>query len=188
MKKIINIILCSTLIFSSTTLIACEKRDKLSTQNKEKIEKLNLTNAKEDTVELQLFFDASKNSKKPEIAIEERLIKSNELLGEVIILEIIKGPTVNSNLKPILPRETRLISFSINEKIAYVNLSKEAITKMSSSKEEASLRSIIWSLTTIPSIEKVKILVDNNDAITLGGNYDISKPLGRGDIESAKLK
>ncbi|MEW9096744.1 MAG: GerMN domain-containing protein [Clostridiaceae bacterium] len=188
MKGIISIILCSTLIVSSATLTSCEKKDKLSTQNKEKIEKLNLTNDKDDTVELHLYFDASKNNKKPEIAVEERLIKNDELLGEVIMFELIKGPTVNSKLKPILPKETRLISFSINDKIAYVNLSKEAITNMSLTKEEASLRSIIWSLTTIPSIEKVKFLVENKDIDTLGGNYNLSNPLGRADMDNAKLK
>lgn len=188
MKGVISIVLCSSLIVSSVALTSCEKKDKLSKQNKQKIEKLNLTNDKDNTVELHLYFDASKNNKTSEIAVEERLIKNDELLGEIIMIELIKGPTVNSKLKPILPKETRLISFSITDKIAYVNFSKEAVTNMSSTKEEASLKSIIWSLTTISSIEKVKFLVDNEDIETLGGNYNLSNPLGRNDLDNAKLK
>jgi len=40
----------------------------------------------------------------------------------------------------------------------------------------------------LPSIEKVKILIENKDVDTLGGNFDISKPLGRIDIDNAKNK
>ena len=188
MKKWAIICICSLLIIFTMALSGCEKKDKLSMQNKQKIEKIALPNSKDNIIDLELYFDSSKDNKKLEIAKEERLIKKDELLGELIVLELIKGPTANSKLKPVLPKETRLLSFSIKDKIAYVNLSKEAIKSMSPNKEEACLKSIVWSLTTLPSIEKVKILIENKDVDTLGGNFDISKPLGRIDIDNAKNK
>lgn len=188
MKKWVVICTCSLLVIFTMALNGCEKRDKLSMQNKEKIEKIALPNSKDDVIDLELYFDSSKDNTKLEIAKEERLIKKDELLGELIIHELIKGPSSNSKLRPILPKETRLLSFSIRDKIAYVNLSKEAITKMSPNKEEACLKSIVWSLTTLPSIEKVKILIENKNVETLSGSFDISKPLGRTDIENAKKK
>lgn len=188
MKKWVVICVCSLMIVFTMTLSGCEKKDKLSMQNKEKIEKIALPNSTDDIIDLELYFDSSKDNKKLEIAKEERLIKKDELLGELIVHELIKGPTVNSKLRPVLPKETRLLSFSIKDKIAYVNLSKEAVIRMSFNKEEACVRSIVWSLTSLPSIEKVKILIENKDTKTLSGNFDISKPLGRTDIDNAKKK
>ncbi|KAJ50860.1 spore germination protein GerM [Clostridium tetanomorphum] len=187
MKKWVIISICCLLTLS-LILSGCEKKDKLSIQNKEKIEKITLPNSKDDVIDLELYFDSSKDNKQSEIAKEERLIKKDEFIGELIIHELIKGPTVNSKLRPILPKNTRLLSFSIKDKIAYVNLSKEASTKMSSNKEEASLKGLIWSLTSLSSIEKVKILVENKNIDTLGGNFDISKPLGKTDLDNAKKK
>ncbi|WP_125154143.1 GerMN domain-containing protein [Clostridium rectalis] len=189
MKKSLCVFMCSLLVLSTTTFIGCEKKDKLSSQNKQKIEKITLPNSDIDSIDLQLYFDSSQDNKKSDVAIEERLIKTDELLGELIMHELIKGPSVNSKLKPVLPKETRLLSFSTKDKIAYINLSKDVFVKnMPSTKEEACLKSIIWSLTSLPSIEKVKILVENKDIDTLNGNFDISKPLGRTDLENARKK
>ncbi|AAO34818.1 conserved protein [Clostridium tetani E88] len=188
MKKLINPIICLILFASVFNLIGCEKKDKLSKQNKEKIEKLTPLEDKKNTLNLSLYFDTSENPDKVELAQEERLMDINELLGELTLNELIKGPSVNSKLYPILPKETRLMSFSVENGIAYVNFSKDILVKMSPKKEVACLKSIVWSLTALPNIEKVKFLVENKDIKSLGGNFDISKPIGKVDFENAKNK
>jgi len=187
MKKSI-VLLSSFMLVLSFSFAGCEKTDTLSSQNNEKVQQFTLDKVNENTSELQLYFNSSKDNKKVTITKENRILKENELIGEIIVRELIKGPAVNSELSPILPKNTRLLSFSINDGIAYVNLSKEAIMRMSPIAEEACLRSLIWSLTQVPSVEKVKILVENKSVDTLGSNFNITNPLSKSNIEQLEKR
>lgn len=188
MKKVLILTLCSLFIASSTLLSGCNKREAINLNNENKVKQIALSSEKDNTVDLIVYFDSSTDDKKIEIGKDQRTIAKDELLGELIIQELIKGPSVKSNLKPILPRETRLLSFSIKDDVAFVNLSKEAQVTMTAFKEEATLRSLITSLTQLSSVKKVKIIIDNKDAEKLGGNFSILKPLGKDDILNARLK
>ncbi len=182
MKKTIKILLCSMLVVSSVTFLGCEKKDNKSVTNKEKLENLKLPLEKDGFIQLDIYFDATKDGSTNQVVKDERIINKEELIGETIMQELIKGPTVKSELKPILPKETRLLSFSIKDTIAYVNLSKEAKKNMSVVKEKSCLQGIAASLTQLPSVKKVKITMDNNDIDTIGGNFDISKPFSKDEI------
>ena len=182
MKKTIKILLCSLLVVSTVASYGCEKKDKKSVTNKEKLENLKVPLEKDGFIQLGVYFDGTKDGTTTQVVKDERLINKEELIGETIMQELIKGPTVKSELKPILTKETRLLSFSIKDNIAYVNLSKEAKIHMSEVKEKSCLESIVASLTQLPSVEKVKITMENKDIDTIGGNFDISKPFSKGEI------
>ena len=186
MKKVIKILLCSLLVISTVAFFGCEKKDSKSVTNKEKLENLKLPLEKDGFIQLGIFFDGSKDSTNVQVVKDERIINKEELIGETIMQELIKGPTVKSELKPILSKETRLLSFSIKDNIAYVNLSKEAKIKMSEVKEKSCLEGIVASLTQLPSVEKVKITMENKDIDTIGGNFDISKPFSKGELKLIK--
>ncbi|EPY2272686.1 GerMN domain-containing protein [Clostridium sporogenes] len=188
MKKSIKLAFCSSLIISSVFFISCEKKDSISINNKDKIKNITLHNEKNNLVDLNLYFDSTNSSNNAEITKEERIIKKDELLGQFIIGELIKGPSVNNSLKPIFPKETRLLSFSIKNNIAYVNLSSEAYYSMTADKEEAYLKSIIWSLTELPSIKKVKLFIENKDISSLSKNFKFDEPIGRDDITKINKK
>jgi len=188
MKKTLGLLICSAAIFSALGLTTCEKKDKLSLNNKEKEKQIALSKEKENLSDLNIYFDSSKDVSTSEISKEERVIKNDEIFGETILNELIKGPSVKSKLKPVLPKETRILSLSIKNGIAYVNLSKEANIDMTTTKEETCLRSIIWSLTQISSVEKVKISIENKDIDIFGGHFDLSKPIGKDDIQNVKKK
>lgn len=183
MRKRIGLLLSSILLLSILVTAGCDKKDVVSATNKEKIENLKLPQAKDSNVNLSLYFDSSQDDKKAEIAKEVRLLEKDELVGELIMQELIKGPSIESKLSPILPKDTRLLSFSIKDSIAYVNLSNDVKVPMSKTKEEACLKSIAASLTQLSSIKKIKILIQNKDADTLGGSYNIAKPFGKDDID-----
>ena len=182
MKKVTNILLCSLLVISTVAFFGCEKKDQKSVTNKEKLENLKLPLEKDNFIQFGIYFDGSKDDTTVQVVKDERLINKEELIGETIMQELIKGPTVKSELKPILPKETRLLSFSIKDNIAYVNLSKEAKIKMLAAKEKSCLEGIVASLTQLPSVEKIKITVENKDIDTLGGNFNISKPFSKGEM------
>ncbi|GAA0178120.1 GerMN domain-containing protein [Clostridium sediminicola] len=175
MKKIIFLVL---LVLSSMLLmIGCKSNQVTTTvNNNDKIKQRNIGNSDENNVQLNLYFDASKDDSKLEIGQEERILIKEEMLGQIIVQELIKGPTMDSSLKPILSKDTKVLSFSINDGTAYVNLSNEAKANMSKVKEEAYLKSLALSLCELESIVNVKILIQNKDVDTLGGNYNVSKP------------
>jgi len=185
-KKTIKILLCSILLVSTVAFFGCEKKDDISVTNKEKLENLKLPLEKDGFIQLDIYFDATKDGTTMQVVKDERIINKEELIGETIMQELIKGPTVKSELKPILPEETRLLSFSIKDTIAYVNLSKEAKVNMSVVKEESCLQCIAASLTQLSSVKKVKITMENKDIDTIGGNFNISKPFSKDEIISIK--
>ncbi|MCM0647136.1 GerMN domain-containing protein [Clostridium swellfunianum] len=190
MRRLQILILTSAVFISTLSFAGCEKKDKLSINNNEKLKNIVLPKEKDQNINLDLYFDSSSNKEKAQVAKEERLVNKEELVGEIIMQELLKGPAnvAGSGLKPIFPKETRLLSFSIKDAIAYVSLSGEARTTMSPAKEEALLRSILNSLTQLPSVSKVKIMVDNKDIQSIGGNHDTSKPFGKEDIEGILKK
>lgn len=162
------------------------KKDQASSLVKEKLENTKGAIASEgkEYTDIELYFGSDDKS---EIIKEERLIGYDELLGEIIMQELIKGPATVSQSKAVLPKETRLISFSINDGIAYINLSGDVVFEMTSSQEEVLLKAITASLSQLSSVDKVMISVDNEGIETLGGNYNISKPFSYSDISGLKI-
>lgn len=189
-KKIITIV-CALLVIITVgvifKIVTNEKKDKVSITTKEKLENTKFPSEKDGFIQIDLYFD---EGKEPESSIvkEERLVNKEELVGEIIIQELIKGPAVVSSSKPVLPKETRLLSFSINEGTAYINLNSNAQFDMTADKERVLLASISRSLTQLPSVQKIMITVENKSIETLGGNYNISKPFGKEEIDTLKIQ
>lgn len=163
------------------------KKDKASILSKEKLENAKGATSEEGYIDITLYFGGS--AEKSELIKEERLMKSEELIGEMIMQELIKGPSiVSDSSKPVLPKETRVLNFSIKDGIAYINLSNEAMFEMSAVQEETVLKSITNSLGQLKSVSKVMITIDNQGVESLGGNYNISKPFSKDEIATLKMQ
>ena len=182
MKKKLIIVFCSLMLSSSLVFSGCSNKESVASNSNDKEKEIALSNEKGSIVNLNLYFDSSNDNNLTQISKEERSMKSDELMGELIIQELIKGPSLKSGYKQILPKETRLLSFSIKDKIAYVNLSKEANIVLLPAREKAVVQSIVMSLTNVSSIVKVKISIDNTDTNLWGGGMNLTKPLGRDDF------
>lgn len=107
------------------------------------------------------------------------LFKKDEIVKEVL-MELIKGPR-NSKLKTPIPLGTRILGVSIKKDIAYVNFSKELKKNHpgGSLGEILTIYSIVNTLTELPFIKKVQILIDSAIIESLAGHMDISEPLER---------
>ena len=189
MKKKV-VIICSVIILIAAFIVIFggEKKDKNTVLNKEKIEKLNIESKdKGDSIDINLYFNGGKNENDVKIVKEERLVNREELFGEVIVQELIKGPAVNSESKPIFPKDTRVLSFSIKDGIAYLNLSYNKDLKITASEEKALLTCLSTSLSQLESVRKLMLTVENQTIQSLGGNYDISKPFSTQEIDSLKI-
>ena len=115
---------------------------------------------------------------------EKRIINEDEVLVRNIIDELIKGPERTSNLKPVLPTDTRVSAVSIKDKIAYITFDfanfKPSFTE---DEEERAVESIVLTLTELEFIDKVKINVSpiSDKFISF---VDITKPLSDNDYIS----
>ena len=94
------------------------------------------------------------------------IVKSSENINEQII-EIIETLTKNSKkssyirdgFKPVIPENTKVIDVKLDNEILTINFSKELLT-IDKDNEEKMIEAIIYSLTEIKEIKKIKILVE----------------------------
>ncbi len=84
-------------------------------------------------------------------------------------------------LKRTLPSEAKLISIQVTDGLALVNFSKEFVTKHpgGSTGEIMTILSLVSSLTCLPNIDRVQILVEGQRIDTIAGHAIVSGELAR---------
>lgn len=106
-------------------------------------------------------------------------VGKGETTGEAIVRELIKGPS-GAGLKRTIPPETGLLSLSVENGVAYVDFSKGIRDSRygGSAGESMLIYSIVNSLTELPEINQVQILVEGKKIESLYGHIGITEPLG----------
>lgn len=67
----------------------------------------------------------------------------------------------NKTLKPIIPKNTKLLSINLNSNLLKVNFSKEFLN-VSKENEEKLIESLIYTLTEISEIKEIMLFVENS--------------------------
>ena len=131
----------------------------------------------EEMVEVNLYFS---DSQAMYLVPEKRKISQIPSLARQAVIELIKGPE-NSDFYPTIPEGTQVNEVYIADDIAYLDLSEEIFENHpgGSSGELMTVYSIVNTLTEIPTIKGVQILVEGNEMKSLVGHIDISMPLLR---------
>ncbi len=82
-------------------------------------------------------------------------------LEKTVVNELIRGP-VSNGLERTFPEATQLISVETTEGVCFVNFSADFIGKSETDQnvEKTAVYSVVNSLTRLPDIEKVQILID----------------------------
>lgn len=130
--------------------------------------------------ELKLYFGNTQNNS---LVIENRVIITDDLIEEkVIIEELIKGPR-NKTLTPSIPPETQLLSIETVNNICYVNLTSGflEIYRWEKMNEAITIWSIVNSLTELPHIDAVQILIEGNREEVFESFYSLKNPLYRNE-------
>ncbi|HHY42462.1 MAG TPA: GerMN domain-containing protein [Thermoanaerobacterales bacterium] len=114
---------------------------------------------------------------------EQREITDDEPIAETIVKELMKGPKTPGLAPTTIPKEAKLLSVEIKDKIAYVNFSRELIEKHTggSTGEMMTILPIVNSLTELPEIEKVQFLVEGQKEKTLAGHIAFDEPFERNE-------
>jgi N-acetylmuramoyl-L-alanine amidase len=96
-----------------------------------------------------------------------------------VVQELTKGPARGSVLCPTLPRGTCVKSVKIVDNVAYVDFSKELMENHwgGSRAEELTVYSIVNTLTDVPGIKEVQILIEGLASSTIAGHIILDGPL-----------
>lgn len=135
----------------------------------------------EEGILITLYFsDANQTSLLP----EKRRVKAEDkdLLPKMILEELLKGPQ-NEELISSVPKGTRLLGLEIDKGKIIVNLSREVIDNFNAGAmgEGYLIFSIVNSLTELPKINKVQILVEGNIVESIGGHILLEEPFERAE-------
>lgn len=127
--------------------------------------------------EVSLYF---LNSKMSGLNMETRSVSENADLLRQVITELIKGPT-DQYSKSIIPDNTKLLSVQLKDTTAYVNLSKDYIsgTDIEGNTAKYMVAALVNTLTGLPNVDSVQILVEGNKIDSLYGYKIGLDPLTR---------
>ncbi|NMB41175.1 MAG: hypothetical protein GX996_04485 [Firmicutes bacterium] len=108
-----------------------------------------------------------------------RSIAGSGEIHEMVIQELLEGPQKDSFLFSELPPDTKLLNSKLYEDILMVNFSQEILNyKGALSGEKNIYAQLILTLTEIPGIEKVQLLVEG-EKIILDYGTSFQEPLSR---------
>lgn len=101
--------------------------------------------------------------------------------GKEVIEQLIKGTTAGDDTLDVLPKGTEVLDykFDAEQGLATVDLSKEVHAATGSMGETLAVYSIVNTLTELPGVEKVQILVEGEKVESLNGHIYLMDPLTR---------
>lgn len=124
--------------------------------------------------EIELYFS------KPQglyLGSEKRKFKKGSPMACQVAAAVIGGPQ-SDKLTNSIPKGTKLLSLKLLRDVAYVDLSEEFSTNIVDKRQEVlALYAIINTLTGLPGIERVQILIEGKRRDTLHGNVGIRNSL-----------
>ena len=107
---------------------------------------------------LQLYFANEKGDRLVGERVEVHY-SSNMSVEKLVVEQLIKG-TITEKAYPAIPPETKIVSVSTKDGICYVNLDKGFLGQGYDVLEMVPVYSIVNSLTELPGISKVQILIN----------------------------
>ncbi len=114
----------------------------------------------------------------PRMVVVKRELPPGLGVAHACLDELITGAVPRGCDRP-LPPGTRLRGISVKDKIATVDFNEQLLSgfRGGSDNEGVVVYSVVNTLTSLPTIEKVQILVEGKPISTIGGHLDVSGPL-----------
>lgn len=99
-----------------------------------------------------------------------------------VLLELLRGPKDDSMLLSPLTQDIELLNVSMEGTTCIVNFNSAFVSNHSggTTGERQTLEAIVLSLTELPGVDGVQILVDGEQGDALLGSIATDKPMGRG--------
>ena len=138
----------------------------------------NLPDTTPRSVKLTLYFPISDASGL--ISTERTVVVADQEVIKAMFNELASPP---SGIQKPLPKGTTLISASVKDDVATIDLSTEFQKNFGggSAGEQMTMYSIVNTLTTLPNVHSVQFLLDGKKLDGILGNLDTSAPLKRNE-------
>lgn len=95
---------------------------------------------------------------------------------KLVLDALLKGPPAGTQFLPFFPEGTRVLGVKVSDGLAEVNLNRKATQLNVGSEGEAlAVASIVNTLTKLPEIFKVKIIIEGEEVESLAGHVDLSE-------------
>ena len=107
-----------------------------------------------------------------------------EARGRRVVEELLAGPK-GERLDAVIPAGAELRALHLGaDGTAYVDLTRAFRAGLAGGSEDA--LAAVWAITnslteTVPEVQRVKILVEGEEVLDLGGHLDLSRPLAPGE-------
>ncbi|HYH01484.1 MAG TPA: GerMN domain-containing protein, partial [Bacillota bacterium] len=122
------------------------------------------------------YVNNSKNSLTLKPVITEIPSSSVEERRVAVLEALFKGPPVGSKLLPIFPEGTKVLGIDVKDGLATVNLNQKAtMLNVGSQGEALAVASLVNTLTKLPEIFEVKIIIEGEEVESLAGHVDLSE-------------
>lgn len=129
-----------------------------------------------ERADIHLFF-ADESGQNLVEAIRSLVYSSNIPLEKIVVEAVIAGP-IAPRAYPICENTVKVISVTTQDGICYVDLGKEFINKTTNVSDSVLVYSIVNSLTQLPNVNKVQLMIEGDTDIKLG-ELDLTVPLER---------
>jgi hypothetical protein len=135
------------------------------------------TSAASRTTIGRIYFARVVNGQERMVSVDREL--PAEAPAKPALEELISGEPPEGCSHP-LPQGTRLRSVSMTDGVAAADFSGELVSNFEggSDNEGVAVYSIVNTLTSLPGVKQVQILVDGKPVDSIGGHLDVSGPLG----------
>lgn len=128
------------------------------------------------TLDISVFFadGSAEGLKECRYSIENKGYSSAE---QIAMEQLLRGPLKDqSEVRRTIDDDTELQSVTVRDSVAYVSFSKDFLNPVKGVSADMAVYSVVNTLTSLPRVSKVVILVDG-DAVKNLDNVDLSKSL-----------
>jgi germination protein M len=127
--------------------------------------------------QVALFFaENTKDNLYLKPVVVELEIPNQAAKPKMVLEALLKGPPAGTGYLPFFPKDTQVLGVKVKDGLAEVNLNRRATQLNVGSQGEAlAVASIVNTLTKLPMIFKVKILIEGKEVESLAGHVDLSE-------------
>ena len=147
-----------------------------------KLERLDDEIARMGFVKVDLYFTMMTETTIKVVPVK-KVVESGDELALNVARALVAGPgTAVGGIYPAVPEGVQVLGVSVKGGIAYADFSEQILKAGFGSEGELAMVScIVNTLTSLPGIDKVQILVEGRKVESLGGHVLVAVPLSRMD-------
>lgn len=126
-----------------------------------------------EKAELKLYFADESGTRLVESQYSI-VFNSNISLERLVMEELVKGPTEETDAYPVLNPETKVLGVTVKDGICYVNLDNNFLTQVYPVTGEVVIYSIVNSLIELPNVNKVQIIVNGESDLKFRETFHLN--------------